>query len=74
MKGPGPRSSSWRRVDAIGPQGAADYRRNRFVLGTMTAMPLLFTMPSVLSAYSVVGEREQGSFPPPAICVGDARI
>jgi hypothetical protein len=37
-------------------------------------MPLLFTMPSVLSAYSVVGEREQGSFPPPAICVGDARI
>ena len=48
MKGPGPRSSSWRRVDALVREELRDYRRNRFVLGTMTAMALLFiTMPSV---------------------------
>jgi ABC-type transport system involved in multi-copper enzyme maturation permease subunit len=65
MKGPGPRSSSWIRVDAIVRKELRDYRRNRFVLGTMTAMALLFiTMPSVLSAYSVVGEREQGTREP----------
>jgi ABC-2 type transport system permease protein len=77
-----------------------DYRRNRFVIGTMTVLPLVFItlplidvfhsyahihsndldlhvgasmlymlvipafMPSTLSAYSVVGEREQGTLEP----------
>jgi ABC-type Na+ efflux pump permease subunit len=93
-------SFSWTRVGAILRKELRDYRRNRFVIGTMTALPLLFvtlpiiqlflanasvdssklkshiglsllymlvipvTMPSALSAYSVVGEREQGTLEP----------
>jgi ABC-type Na+ efflux pump permease subunit len=75
-----------------------DYRRNRFVIGTMAATPVLFiilpaiqliaadatgknlsvhvglsllymlvipvVMPSTVSAYSVAGEREQGTLEP----------
>ncbi len=91
-------SFSWRRVGAILHKELRDYRRNRFVLGTMAAVPVLFitlptiqliaanvtnkalslriglsllymlvipvTMPSVVCAYSVVGEREQGTLEP----------
>ena len=93
-------SISWRRVGAILRKELRDYRRNRFVIGTMAAVPVLFTilpmiqlvaaratgntahldlrvglsllyllvipvmMPSVVSAYSVVGEREQGTLEP----------
>ena len=91
---------SWTRVRAISVKELRDYRRNRFVIGTMTVLPLLFIilpliqvfhtyahahssdlnlhvgasmlyllvipafMPSTLSAYSVVGEREQGTLEP----------
>jgi ABC-type Na+ efflux pump permease subunit len=91
-------SFSWRRVGAILRKELRDYRRNRFVIGTMAAVPVLFitlptiqliaanatdkaltlriglsllymlvipvTMPSVVCAYSVVGEREQGTLEP----------
>jgi ABC-type Na+ efflux pump permease subunit len=93
-------SFSWTRVGAIFQKELRDYRRNRFVIGTMTAMPLLFIilpmiqlfnanahadttnvsahiglsllymlvipafLPSTLSAYSVVGERDQGTLEP----------
>lgn len=91
-------SFSWTRVGAILHKELRDYRRNRFVIGTMAAAPVLFitlpmiqlfaangtgrhlsvhiglsllymlvipvTVPSVLSAYSVVGEREQGTLEP----------
>jgi len=91
-------SFSWTRVGAILLKELRDYRRNRFVIGTMAATPVLFiilptiqliaanatgksvgirvglsllymlvipvTMPSVMSAYSVVGEREQGTLEP----------
>jgi ABC-2 type transport system permease protein len=91
-------SFSWTRVSAILLKELRDYRRNRFVLFTMAATPVLFIvlpmiqliaanatgkavdtriglsliymlviplmMPSVLSAYSVVGEREQGTLEP----------
>lgn len=91
-------SFSSARVGAIFRKELRDYRRNRFVIGTMAATPVLFiilptiqliaanvtgkalnlriglsllymlvipvTMPSVLSAYSVVGEREQGTLEP----------
>lgn len=89
---------SWTRVGAILRKELRDYRRNRFVIGTMAAVPVLFitlptiqliaanttnkaltlriglsllymlvipvTMPSVVCAYSVVGEREQGTLEP----------
>jgi ABC-type Na+ efflux pump permease subunit len=92
-------SFSWTRVSAILRKELRDYRRNRFVIGTMAATPVLFiilpmiqliaanatgskalnlriglsllymlvipvTVPAVLSAYSVVGEREQGTLEP----------
>jgi ABC-type Na+ efflux pump permease subunit len=92
-------SFSWRRVGAVVRKELRDYRRNRFVIGTMAATPVLFiilpmiqliaanatpnrsisvriglsllymlvipvTVPSVVSAYSVVGEREQGTLEP----------
>jgi ABC-type Na+ efflux pump permease subunit len=93
-------SFSWTRVRAISVKELRDYRRNRFVIGTMTVLPLLFIvlpmiqlfsanaledtaklnvhvglsllymlvipafLPSSLSAYSVVGEREQGTLEP----------
>jgi ABC-type Na+ transport system ATPase subunit NatA/ABC-type transport system involved in multi-copper enzyme maturation permease subunit len=98
--GQDPMSFSWTRVGAILHKELRDYRRNRFVIGTMTVMPLLFVvlpmiqlfnanadadttnlnlhigvsllymlvipafLPSTLSAYSVVGEREQGTLEP----------
>ena len=89
---------SWTRVGAILRKELRDYRRNRFVIGTMAAVPVLFIilptiqliaanttnkalslriglsllyllvipvmMPSVVCAYSVVGEREQGTLEP----------
>jgi ABC-2 type transport system permease protein len=93
-------SFSWTRVAAIAVKELRDYRRNRFVIGTMAFLPLLFIalpivqlltapasaasskldarvgisllymllipaiVPSTLSAYSVVGEREQGTLEP----------
>lgn len=93
-------SFSWTRVRAILVKELRDYRRNRFVTGTMTLLPALFIVlptiqllktpvsvassqldarvglsllymllipafvPSTLSAYSVVGEREQGTLEP----------
>jgi ABC-2 type transport system permease protein len=89
---------SWTRVGAILLKELRDYRRNRFVIGTMAATPVLFiilpaiqliaanatgkdlsvhvglsllymlvipvVMPSTVSAYSVAGEREQGTLEP----------
>ena len=89
---------SWTRVGAILLKELRDYRRNRFVIGTMAAAPVLFiilpaiqliaanatgkdlsvhvglsllymliipvVMPSTVSAYSVAGEREQGTLEP----------
>ncbi len=93
-------SFSWTRVRAILVKELRDYRHNRFVIGTMVFLPLLFIalpivqlltvsasaasskldarvglsllylllipaiVPSTLSAYSVVGEREQGTLEP----------
>jgi ABC-type Na+ efflux pump permease subunit len=91
-------SFSWTRVSAILIKELRDYRRNRFVIGTMAAAPALFitlpmiqlfaanatgrnlsvhiglsllymliipvTVPAAVSAYSVVGEREQGTLEP----------
>jgi ABC-2 type transport system permease protein len=93
-------SFSWTRVGAIVQKELRDYRRNRFVIGTMAATPVLFivlpmiqllvanatgnsghltvriglsllymlvipvTVPSAVSAYSVVGERDQGTLEP----------
>jgi len=91
-------SFSWTRVGAIFVKELRDYRRNRFVIGTMAMVPVLFIilpmiqliaanatgkelsvrvglsllymlvipvmMPSAVSAYSVVGEREQGTLEP----------
>jgi ABC-type Na+ efflux pump permease subunit len=89
-------SFSWTRVGAIFRKELRDYRRNRFVIFTMSALPLLFIVltmiqlfavkasssgklndrigitmlylliiptmvPSALTAYSVVGERDQGT-------------
>lgn len=89
---------SWTRVGAIVRKEVRDYRRNRFVIITMTTVPVVFTIapmiqlfvanatalrlsahiglsmvymlvipvtvPAVLAAYSVVGEREQGTLEP----------
>jgi ABC-2 type transport system permease protein len=91
-------SFSGTRVGAICRKEMRDYRRNRFVIGTMAMVPVLFIIlpmiqlfaanatgkhlsvhvglsllymlvipvmvPSVVSAYSVVGEREQGTLEP----------
>jgi len=92
-------SFSWTRVGAIFRKELRDYRRNRFVIFTMSALPLLFIVltgiqlfainattsaklndrigismlylliiptmvPSALTAYSIVGEREQGTLEP----------
>jgi ABC-type transport system involved in multi-copper enzyme maturation permease subunit len=93
-------SFSWTRVGAILHKELRDYRRNRFVIGTMAVTPVLFiiapmiqlfvanatgdsaylntriglsllymlvipvSVPAILSAYSVVGEREQGTLEP----------
>jgi len=93
-------SFSWTRVGAILQKELRDYRRNRFVIYTMSFLPLIFIaapmiqlftikvsitsakldsrigisllymliipviIPSVLSAYSVAGEREQGTLEP----------
>jgi ABC-type Na+ efflux pump permease subunit len=91
---------SWTRVRAIFVKELRDYRRNRFIILTMSFMPLIFIIlpivqvftirasassakldariglsllymllipaivPSALAAYSVVGEREQGTLEP----------
>jgi ABC-type Na+ efflux pump permease subunit len=93
-------SFSWTRVRAILVKELTDYRRNRFVVFTMTLLPLIFIVaptiqllsapaavagskldarvglsllymlvipvivPSMLSAYSVIGERDQGTLEP----------
>src|SRR5207253_10038396 len=95
-----PMSFSWTPVGAILLKELRDYRRNRFVIVTMTMVPIAFiiapmiqlfaanatagtarlntriglsliymlvipvSVPAVLSAYSVVGEREQGTLEP----------
>ena len=102
-------SFSWTRVRAISVKELRDYRRNRFVVGTMTVLPLLFVilpliqvfdayahvdssnlnrhvglsmlymllipafLPSTLCAYSVAGEREQGTLAPVLITRSAAR-
>ncbi len=91
---------NWTRVGAIVRKELRDYRHNRFVIITMTMVPIAFitapmiqlfaanaaastahldtriglsliymlvipvSVPAVLSAYSVVGEREQGTLEP----------
>lgn len=91
---------NWTRAEAILRKELVEYRRNRFVVVTMTILPLMFTVlptiqlftipdtapgtavgtrvglsllymllvpatvPSALSAYSVVGERDQGTLEP----------
>jgi len=93
-------SFSWARVRAISQKELRDYRHNRFIIYTMSFMPLIFiilpivdiftipavvsshkldtriglsllymllipaTVPAALAAYSVVGEREQGTLEP----------
>ena len=93
-------SFGWKRVWAIMQKELRDYRHNRFIIYTMSFMPLIFVIlpivdlftipavvsshkldtriglsllymllipavvPSALSAYSVVGEREQGTLEP----------
>ena len=93
-------SFSWTRVGAILVKELRDYRHNRFVIGTIAFLPVLFialpivqlltvsasaasskldarvglsllyllvipaTVPSTLSAYSVIGERDQGTLEP----------
>jgi ABC-2 type transport system permease protein len=93
-------SFSWTRVGAMFLKELRDYRRNRFVIVSMTMLPIAFiiapmiqlfaanatgstahlntriglsliymlvipvSVPAVLSAYSVVGEREQGTLEP----------
>jgi ABC-type Na+ efflux pump permease subunit len=93
-------SFSWRRIREITVKELREYRRNRFVIGTMALLPVLFIVlpivqllitpaveasskldarvglsllymllipafvPSTLAAYSVVGEREQGTLEP----------
>jgi ABC-type Na+ efflux pump permease subunit len=93
-------SFNWTRVRAITIKELRDYRHNRFVIGTMAFLPVLFIalpmvqlltasayeassrltdrvglsllyllvipafIPSTLAAYSVVGEREQGTLEP----------
>ena len=93
-------SFSWARVGAILQKELRDYRRNRFVIYTMSFLPLIFIIapaiqiltikssvssamldtrlgisllymllipaivPATLAAYSVVGEREQGTLEP----------
>lgn len=93
-------SFSWTRVWAIIAKELQSYRRSRFVIATMTMLPVIFiaaptiqlltvpavaasskidtrigisllylllipaTVPSTLSAYSVIGEREQGTLEP----------
>ena len=88
---------SLRRVRAVLLKELRDYRRNRFIIGTMVVLPLLFLIvptadlfrnaparllqaqvgtsllllliapvivPATIAAYSVVGEREQGTLEP----------
>jgi ABC-2 type transport system permease protein len=91
---------SGRRVAAVVRREARDFRRNRFVIGSMTVMPFIFlitplitlfkvpdstsgpqakaavgvitlflfivpiVVPPVIAAYSVVGERDQGTLEP----------
>lgn len=91
---------SWGRVRAIAYKELRDYRRNRFVVMSMSVLPVIFValpmiqlfkinvsmssalvdtriglsllyllaiptfIPSALAAYSVVGEREQGTLEP----------
>jgi ABC-type Na+ efflux pump permease subunit len=93
-------SFSWTHVRAILVKELTDYRRNRFVVLTMTLLPLIFIaaptiqllsapaaaagsrlnarigisllymlvipviVPSIVSAYSVIGERDQGTLEP----------
>ena len=43
-------SFSWTRAGAILRKELRDYRRNRFVIGTMAAVPVLFAHPVIVSA------------------------
>jgi ABC-type transport system involved in multi-copper enzyme maturation permease subunit len=91
---------SLRRIRAVALKEMREYRRNRFIVGTMTAMPFVFliaptltlfripasaasdlvrhqvgatsllllivpaVIPPVISSYSVIGERDQGTLEP----------
>lgn len=88
---------SFGRAGAVFHKELREFRRNRFILGTMVVLPLIFTiipitdlfrhsapavarvlvgtslllmliapvvMPATIAAYSVVGEREQGTLEP----------
>ena len=57
-------SFSWTRVGAILRKELRDYRRNRFVIGTMAAVPVLFiTLPMIqLIARQRHGEHATSAF------------
>jgi hypothetical protein len=44
-------SFSWTRVRAIFVKDLRDYRRNRFVVGTMTVLPLLFVVLPLIQVF-----------------------
>ena len=46
-----PMSFSWTRVRAISVKELRDYRRNRFVIGTMTVLPLLFIILPLIQVF-----------------------
>ena len=45
-------SFRWTRVRAIVVKEFRDYRRNRFVIGTMTALPLLFIILPMIQLFA----------------------
>ena len=47
-----PMSFSWTRVRAIIVKELRDYRRNRFVIGTMTVLPLLFIILPLIQVFN----------------------
>ena len=49
--GEGTMSFSWTRVRAISVKELRDYRRNRFVIGTMTVLPLLFILLPLIQVF-----------------------
>jgi ABC-2 type transport system permease protein len=72
------RTLSVTRIRAVVSKELRDYRRNRFIASTMAITPILFMIgvsvlyltlipalvPAVVSSYTVVGEREQGTLEP----------
>ena len=52
-------SFSWTRIRAILVKELRDYRHNRFVLGTMVFLPLLFIAAPTIAAAQHAGRRDQ---------------